>query len=146
MGKKQRDCTGCGAPVGIIGREHCCRCERKTREAASRAECPGCGKQRVLQDETGRCVLCSRCCRECGHPVRGRNAVSCKACRRKMLQDAAKEPCPRCGRPGYLREDTGWCGICSRPRQPKDPPRVCVQCGQLRRHEALGLCSACWQR
>ena len=70
MGKKQRDCAGCGAPVGIIGREHCCRCEAKIREAAAKAECPGCGKQRVLQDETGRCMLCSRCCRECGHPVR----------------------------------------------------------------------------
>src|SRR5207253_1357067 len=81
----------------------------------------------------------------CGHPVRGRNAVACRACRRKMQQDTAKEPCPRCGRPGYLREDTGWCGICSRPRQDKDPPRPCAECGQVRRHEALGLCSACWQ-
>jgi hypothetical protein len=146
MGKKQRDCAGCGAPVGIIGRERCCLCERKIRETAAKAECPGCGKHRVLQDETGRCVLCSRCCRECGHPVRGRNAVACRACRRMMQQNAAKEPCPRCGKPGYLREDTGWCGICSRPRQCKDPPRPCVQCGQVRRHVALGLCSACWQR
>jgi integrase len=72
--------------------------------------------------------------------------VACKSCRRKMQQDSAKEPCPRCGRPGYLREDTGWCGICSRPRQPKDPPRECAGCGQVRQHEALGLCSACWQR
>lgn len=72
--------------------------------------------------------------------------MTCRACRRKMVQDAAKEPCPRCGRPGYLREGTGWCGICSRPRQAKDPPRPCRQCGQVRRHEALGLCSACWQR
>jgi hypothetical protein len=63
-----------------------------------------------------------------------------------MLQNAAKKLCPRCGRPGYLREDTGWCGPCSRPRQPKEPPRACVGCGQVRRHEALGLCSACWQR
>ena len=146
MGKKQRDCAGCGAPVGFIGRERCCRCERKVREAAAKAECPGCGKQRVLQEETGRCVLCSRCCRECGHSVRGRNAVTCRACRRKMQQDAAKEPCPRCGRPGYLREDTGWCGICSRPRQDRDPPRPCAQCGQVRQHAGLGLCSACWQR
>lgn len=146
MGKKQRDCAGCGAPVGMIGRERCCRCERKAREAAARAECPGCGKQRVLQGETGRCALCSRRCRECGHPVRGRNAAACRACRRTALQEAARQPCPRCGRPGYLREDTGWCGICSRPRQPKTPPRECAQCGQVRQHEALGLCSACWQR
>jgi hypothetical protein len=146
MGKKQRDCAGCGAPVGIIGRELCCLCARKAREAAAKSECPGCGKQRVLREETGRCVLCSRCCRECGRPVQGRNAVACRACRRKMQQDAAREPCPRCGRPGYLREGTGWCGTCSRPRQDKDPPRECARCGQVRRHEALGLCSACWQR
>jgi len=146
MGKKQRDCAGCGAPVGFIGRELCCLCERKAREAAARSECPGCGKQRALQEETGRCVLCSRCCRECGHPVRGRDAVACRDCRRKARQDAARQPCPRCSRPGLLREETGWCGTCSRPRQDKDPPRECAQCGQVRRHEALGLCSACWQR
>ena len=115
MGKKQRDCAGCSAPVGIIGREHCCLCWRKITEAAARATCPGCCKQRVLQEGTGRCVLCSRACTQCG-------------------------------RPGYLREDTGWCGVYSRPRQPKDPPRACAQCGQVKRHEALGLCSACWQR
>jgi integrase len=70
----------------------------------------------------------------------------CRDCRRKARQQAAQRPCPRCGRLGYLREDTGWCGICSRPRQLKDPPRECAQCGQVKRHEALGLCSACWQR
>ena len=146
MGKKQRDCAGCGAPVGIIGREHCCRCERDIREAAAKAECPGCGKQRVLQDETGRCVLCSRCCRECGHPVRRTEDTLCRDCRRKARQSAAQRPCPRCGRPGYLREATGWCGPCSRPRQQKDPPRECTQCGQVKRHAGLGMCSACFQR
>ena len=146
MGKRQRDCAGCGAPVGIIGREHCCRCRRKITEAAARATCPGCGKQRVLQPGTGRCVLCSRACDQCGHPVRRQEDTLCRDCRRKARQGAAQRPCPRCGRAGYLREDTGWCGICSRPRQPKDPPRFCAQCGQVRRHEGLGLCSACWQR
>jgi hypothetical protein len=146
MGKKQRDCAGCGAPVGIIGREHCCRCRRRITEAAARTTCPGCGRQRVLQDGTGRCVLCSRACTQCGHPVRRSDAALCRDCRRKARQQAAQRPCPRCGRPGYLREDTGWCGICSRLRQPKDPPRACAQCGQVKRHEALGLCSACWQR
>ena len=33
MGKKQRDCAGCGAPVGIIGRDYCCLCHRKITEA-----------------------------------------------------------------------------------------------------------------
>ena len=147
MGKRERDCAGCGAPVGIIGREHCCRCWRKVGEAASKTPCPGCGQQRVLQADTGRCVRCSRTCRQCGHPVLGKNAVVCKTCRRrKMLLAAARKQCPRCGRPGYLREDTGWCGTCSRPRQLKDPPRACRQCGQVRRHAGLGLCSACRQR
>jgi integrase len=146
MGKKQRDCAGCGAPVGIIGRKHCCLCWRKTTEAAARTTCPRCGKQRILQTDTGRCVLCSRVCTQCGHPVRRSDATLCRDCRRRARRQAAQQPCPRCGRPGYLRDDTGWCGICSRPRQSKDPPRPCVQCGQVKRHEALGLCSACWQR
>ena len=146
MGKKQRDCAGCGAPVGIIGREFCCLCWRKITEAAARTTCPGCGKQRVLRGDTGRCVLCSRACPQCGHPVRRREDTLCRDCRRKARQAAAQRPCSRCGRAGYLREGTGWCGICSRPRQSKDPPRACAQCGQVKRHEGLGLCSACWQR
>jgi site-specific recombinase XerD len=146
MGKKQRDCAGCGAPVGIIGREHCCLCWRKITEAGAKTTCPGCGKQRILQPGTGRCVLCSRTCSQCGHPVRRAADTLCRDCRRKARQAAAQRPCPRCGRPGYLRAATGWCGPCSRPRQPKDPPRECAQCGQVKRHEALGLCSACWQR
>jgi hypothetical protein len=146
VGKKQRDCAGCGAPVGIIGRELCCLCWRKVTEAAARTACPGCGKQRVLQPDTGRCVLCSRACTQCGHPVRRQDATLCRDCQRKARQAAAQRPCPRCGRRGYLRAGTGWCGPCSRPRRPKDPPRQCAQCGQVKRHEALGLCSACWQR
>ena len=146
MGKRQRDCAGCGAPVGIIGRELCCLCWRKITEAAARTTCPGCGKQRVVRGDTGRCVLCSRACTQCRHPVRRREDTLCRDCRRKTRQAAAQRPCPRCGRAGYLREDTGWCGICSRPRRPKDPPRACAQCGQVKRHEGLGLCSACWQR
>ena len=146
MGKKQRDCAGCGAPVGIIGREHCCRCWRKLTERAAKATCPGCGKQRILQPDTDRCMLCSRTCTECGHLVRGKATTLCRDCRRKARQRAAQRRCPRCGRPGYLRESTGWCGPCSRPRQAKDPPRPCAECGQVKRHQGLGLCSACWQR
>ena len=41
MGKKQRDCAGCGAPVGIIGREHCCRCEREDPRGRSEGRVPG---------------------------------------------------------------------------------------------------------
>ena len=155
MGKRQRDCADCGAPVGYRDRLVCCRCHRRRTEQAAKTRCPGCDRQRVLQPGTGRCVVCSRVCTRCGHPVRAASATLCRDCRRKAERQAARQPCPRCGRPGYLRADTGWCGPCSRPRQAKDPPRppsnpgqfrVCVGCGRLRRHEALGLCSACWQR
>ena len=146
MGKRQRDCTGCGAPVGYRDREHCCRCWRRITEAAAKAACPGCGKMRILQDGTGRCVLCSRACAGCGQPVRSKDAVLCRSCSRKARQRAAQRQCPRCSRPGYLREDTGWCGSCSRPGPAKWPPRVCAGCGLLRRHAGLGLCSACLQR
>jgi len=146
MGKRQRDCAECGAPVGIIGRDLCCRCMRHLREAAAKARCPGCGKDRVLGEDTGRCVLCSRRCSLCGGPVRAAGATVCRPCQRRAQRDAAKAVCPRCGKPGFVREGTGWCGSCSRPGPPKDPPRVCLGCGELRRHSALGLCDRCWQR
>lgn len=146
MGKKQRDCVGCGAPVGFIGREHCHRCMRGLREAATKAPCPGCGTDRVLLGVTGRCVRCSRRCTECGGPVRARDATVCRPCLRIAEREAAKASCPRCGRPGFLRVETGWCGTCSRPTPPKGPPRICVVCGELRRHSAFGMCTLCWQR
>lgn len=146
MGKRQRDCVDCGAPVGFIGREHCCRCVRRQRDGAAKAPCPGCGQQRVLQADTGRCILCSRRCSACTAPVRSATSTLCKRCVRAEAARVAKQTCPRCGRLGLLREATGWCGTCSRPRPPKQPPRVCRQCGQLRRHAGLGLCSPCWQR
>jgi len=146
MGKKQRDCLRCGAPVGFIGRDHCCRCMRRLREDAAKVHCPGCGNDRVLSGETGRCVQCSRRCATCGGPVRARRAILCRACRRRAAAEAAKTPCPRCGKPGLIRAETGWCGSCSRPGPPRDPPRICVVCGELRRHSGLGMCSRCWQR
>ncbi|MEV7994502.1 site-specific integrase [Streptomyces sp. NPDC086077] len=146
MGKKQRDCVTCGAPVGYLDRQHCCRCWRRLNEQAARAVCPGCGRDRILQQDTGRCIICSRVCEECSHPVRSSQNRLCRDCRRKADQRAAQQTCPRCRRPGYLRETTGWCGHCSRPRQKKQPPRTCRQCGQVRRHAGLGLCSACWQK
>lgn len=146
MGKRQRDCAGCGAPVGFIDRQHCCRCVRRMTEEAAKETYPACGKQRILQVDGGRCITCSRACATCGHPVRSKDTILCRDCRRKARQQAALRDCPKCGRPGLLREDTGWCGHCSRTRQGKWPPRVCTECGQLRRHAALGLCSACLQR
>lgn len=146
MGKRQRDCVECGAPVGFREREHCCRCMRLRREQSAKARCPGCGSDRVLVAETGRCVLCSRRCRDCGGKVRFRGEVVCRPCQKRTELAAARSMCPRCGKPGYVRGSTGWCGRCSRPGPPKDPPRVCVNCGELRRHVGRGLCGRCWQR
>src|SRR5262249_46807067 len=57
-----------------------------------------------------------------------------------------ERPGARWGGQGCLRESPGGGACPPRPRQPKDPPRECAQCGQVKRHEGLGLCSACWQR
>lgn len=145
MGKRQRGCVGCGAAVGIIGRDYCSRCTARQRDQANRNPCTSCGKNLVL-DAQGLCVRCARLCAECGHLVRSADATLCKTCRRRADLAAAKRPCPRCGEPGLLRPGAGWCGSCSRRRRPKDPPRVCQGCGQLRPHAGLGYCSACWQR
>ena len=146
MGKRQRDCAACGAPVGIIGRELCCRCVRRQREGDAKQSCPDCGRDRVLVAATSRCVLCSRRCVECAHPVRRAESTLCKTCRRRADLLARQHDCPRCGKAGYLRAETGWCGSCSRTGPPKDPPRICQVCGELRRHEGRGMCSRCWQR
>ncbi|HET9256493.1 MAG TPA: hypothetical protein VFO16_15025 [Pseudonocardiaceae bacterium] len=144
--KKQRDCRRCGRAVGRLGRELCCYCWRQALAAAAMSDCPGCGQRRELSGDTGRCRTCSRGCADCGAIVRRRRDSYCLTCRRRRAAAAAKRTCPRCARPGYLRETTGWCGPCSRPPTPRKPPRVCAQCGQLRGHAGLGLCERCWQR
>ena len=82
----------------------------------------GCGKLRILQPGTGavhgvlagvRLTADARC---------AAGTRSCAgACRRRHGGRAAQRPCPRCGRPGYLRDGTGWCGPCSRPGPPQGP-------------------------
>jgi site-specific recombinase XerD len=74
------------------------------------------------------------------------DAMMCQACSQRERRRAAQRPCPRCGRSGYLRDDTGWCGPCSNPGPPPGPPRPCADCGEVRRHQALGLCTRCYQR
>jgi hypothetical protein len=145
---RTRDCIQCGAGVGRRDREHCCYCWAKITTAAAKAACPKCGKQSMLQPGTGACKVCSRACASCGHPVRRKDAVLCRICTQRERRRAAQHPCPRCGRPGYLREETGWCGPCSHPGSPPrpQPPRACAGCGQVRHLYALGLCSRCYQR
>jgi hypothetical protein len=146
MGKKQRDCADCGAPVGFLGRELCCLFVRRAKKAAAKTCCPQCSKDRVLLAATGKCVLCSRRCSRCRGPVRAVGADLCRGCLRRAEREAAKSLCPRCSKAGFLREATGLCGSCSRPGPPKGPPRICWVCGELRRHSGLGMCSRCWQR
>lgn len=146
MGKRQRDCAECGAPVGYRDRVRCWRCHKQITAGQARAVCPGCGQSRVLQADTGRCASCSQTCPDCGAPVRLKGRIRCYRCHQRHELEQARQQCPRCGKPGYLRQDTGWCGPCSHPGPPKDPPRVCAECGQLRRHAAFGLCKRCWQR
>lgn len=144
--KRHRDCAQCGAGVGRRGREYCYLCWRKVTAAAAKAACPGCGEMRMLDPVTGACKVCSRGCASCGHPVRAKDAVLCRSCKQRERRRAAQHPCPRCGRPGYLREDTGWCGPCSHPGPQPQPQRLCAGCGQVRRLYALGLCNPCYQR
>ena len=47
-------------------------------DAYRRAVAATLGEQRVLQHDTGRCVLCSHGCTQCGHPVRCRNVTLCR--------------------------------------------------------------------
>ena len=39
-------------------------------------------------------------CADCGHVLRFKTSVRCRACRRRAEAAAAKSPCPRCGRAG----------------------------------------------
>ena len=145
MGKRQRDCARCGAPVGYLDRVLCCRCTRADREAAAKTTCPGCGKPRVLVAGTGRCLTCTRACTTCGLPVRRLADTLCLTCRRRAKAAAGKALCPRCDRMGFLRPETGWCGSCSRPGPPKLAPRTCPQCGCATTRLCNGVCHRCWQ-
>ena len=81
MGKRQRDSVECGGPVGIIGRDLCCRCTARARDASAKQPCPDCSRSKVLvgRDRS----LRSRRCAQCGHKVRFAAAVLCRGCQRK---------------------------------------------------------------
>jgi hypothetical protein len=146
MGIALRECSECGGPVGRKERAVCCHCWKRQQEAAARARCPDCARHLPLNPETGRCTRCSHRCARCGHTLRYRGSTLCRDCRRKQAAQAAKQPCPRCGRPGLIREATGWCGPCSRPKPQPRPAPECAECGRPFRRGGLGLCTACYQR
>lgn len=140
------DCTRCGAGVGFKGESLCHRCRAADHETQLRAECPSCGELLRLQAGTGNCVRCSRRCVDCGHLVRFKTSVRCRECRLRADAIAAKSPCSRCGRSGYIRVETGWCGSCSRRPAPPLAVRPCSICGELRRKKGEGMCHRCWSR
>ena len=146
MTPKLGDCVRCGAPRARLGRDLCCRCWRAETHAAAKVPCPRCGVARVLDPDTGRCRTCSRTCRDCGAIVRRKSDTRCLACRRRHTLAAARRACARCGRDGYLREDTGWCGPCSRPAPAPKPAAACSECGRTIRGGGARLCGRCWQR
>lgn len=140
------DCVRCGGGIGRLATDLCHRCRAAEREAARRGTCLTCGEFLRLFPETGRCARCSRTCIDCGHVLRFRTSIRCRACRRRHDAAAAKQPCPRCGRPGFIRDSTGWCGPCSHPGPRPSTPRPCVVCGTLARKRDGLLCSRCWQK
>lgn len=140
------DCVRCGAGIGRLGTELCHRCRSADREAARRAVCPICDQSLRLVAETGRCARCSRTCIDCGHVLRFKTSTRCRDCRRRHAATAAKQACPRCGRPGFIRDTTGWCGPCSRPAPPPLPALACPACGTLARKRGGLLCGRCWQK
>jgi len=140
------DCVRCGGGVGRKGTELCHRCRAVDAEAARRACCPTCGRVRRLAPDTGRCVTCSRTCIDCGHVLRFKSSVRCRACRCRQEAETAKRSCPRCGRRGFIRPTTGWCGSCSNPGPVPLPAKPCAACGALAPKREGLLCRRCWQR
>jgi len=140
------ECARCGRPVGIAGREHCARCHCAAAHRPARRECPGCGKTRKLDETTGTCVLCSRACVRCGAKIGRTGRESCSQCLVRDRRAAAWQPCPRCGRPGRIREATGWCGPCSHPGRTPRPDAACRACGRTAHIEGDDLCSGCYAR
>lgn len=140
------DCIRCGAGIGFKGEVLCCKCRGADREAAQRDRCPSCNEFLRLRPDTGRCIRCSRICADCGQVLRYKTSTRCVDCRRRWDAKLAKSPCPRCGRLGYIRDTTGWCGSCSRRPSPPLRLRPCTVCGELRRKQGDGMCNSCWQR
>lgn len=140
------DCVRCGGGIGRRGTELCHRCRAADREASRRSPCVRCGRVLRLRVDTARCGTCSRTCVDCDGIVRRKADTRCRHCRRRHDAAAAKQTCGRCGRLGLIREHTGWCGTCSRPRPEPRSPRPCTECARLTRRLSNGLCSRCWQR
>jgi hypothetical protein len=143
---KISECVRCGRAVGIAGREHCARCRYALAHRPARNQCPGCGQPRKLDEATGKCVLCSRACVRCGGKIGRVGRDICSLCLVKDRRAAAQQRCPRCGKPGRIRDATGWCGHCSHPGRPPDPDHACLACGLVTHLAGDGLCLRCYTK
>jgi len=143
---RRGECVRCGRGVGIESREHCARCHYALAHRPVKNQCPGCGKAKELEAATGKCVLCSRACVRCGHKIGRVGREICGLCLAKDRRAAAWQPCPRCGKPGRIRDGTGWCGHCSCPGRPANPDAACRTCGHLTHIEGDGLCFPCYTK
>ena len=89
-------------------------------------------------------------CADCGQDGKLHAFGRCSPCYWRTKHDAAKHVCPGCGRRERLRETTSGprCWRCVRREASRKEPtrRLCQRCGQVRRHAAHGLCTACYQR
>jgi site-specific recombinase XerD len=89
-------------------------------------------------------------CADCGHDGKLHARDRCQPCYWRAKREGEKEICPGCGRREKLRTiaSAPRCWRCVRRESPrKQPiPRPCQGCGQIRRHTAHGLCTACYQR
>lgn len=146
MTVKISECVRCGRPVGIAGREHCARCRYALAHRPARNQCPGCGQPKKLDEVTGKCVLCSRTCVCCGGKIGRTGREHCSLCLVRDRRAAAQQPCPRCGKPGRIREGTGWCGHCSHPGRTPSPDAACQACGLVTHLAGDGLCFPCYTR
>jgi len=91
-----------------------------------------------------------RDCPDCGERRRHHAHGRCSPCYWHAKREAEKERCPGCGERARLKASASGprCRRCRYHEAPrKQPtPRRCRDCGELRRHVAHGLCSACYQR
>jgi site-specific recombinase XerC len=89
-------------------------------------------------------------CVDCGQDGRLHAWERCSPCYWRAKRESEKEICPGCGRREKLREIASglrcWRCVRREARRKKPAPRRCRRCGQVRRHAAHGLCTACYQR
>ncbi|HZD00947.1 MAG TPA: integrase, partial [Actinomycetes bacterium] len=72
-----------------------------------------------------------RRCQQCGALVHFLDRTLCHRCWRRHRAEAAKQPCPACGRRRLLQAQTGRCATCT---------KRCVDCGAPVRPRARSRC------